>query len=105
MKIFENVSVEKGANIYFDGKVTSRTILFQNGEKKTLGIMLQGEYEFKTAHKELMEITKGNVQVQLPDNDEWVTYEDGQEFEVPANSSFKVAVIETTDYCCSYIQE
>lgn len=105
MEIFEKVSVEKRANIYFGGKVTSRTVLFQNGEKKTLGIMLPGEYKFKTGCKELMEITKGNVQAQLPGNDEWVTYEDGQEFEVPANSSFKLAVIETTDYCCSYIQE
>ena len=105
MEIFEKVSVEKRANIYFGGKVTSRTVLLPNGEKKTLGIMLPGEYEFKTGFKEIMEITAGNIQVQLPGNDEWVTYEEDEIFEVPANSSFKLAVIETTDYCCSYIRE
>ncbi|MBP6468003.1 MAG: DUF1255 family protein, partial [Fusobacteriaceae bacterium] len=33
MEKFENVSVIKKANIYFDGKVTSRTVLFADGEK------------------------------------------------------------------------
>jgi hypothetical protein len=39
MDQFEKVTIVKKANIYFDGKVTSRTVLFENGEKKTLGIM------------------------------------------------------------------
>ena len=37
---FKNVTVVKKANVYFDGKVTSRTVLFDDGEKKTLGIMI-----------------------------------------------------------------
>ena len=37
-------AAEEGGNIYFDGNVTSRTVVFENGEKKTLGIMLKGEY-------------------------------------------------------------
>ncbi|SHH92094.1 pyrimidine/purine nucleoside phosphorylase [Clostridium grantii] len=102
---FENVSIVKKANIYFEGKVTSRVVLFHNGEKKTLGIMLPGEYEFGTELKELMEITAGNLDVKLPGNDEWVNFTGGSEFEVPANSSFKLIVKETTDYCCSYIKE
>lgn len=36
MDKFENVTVVKAANVYFDGKVTSRTVLFENGEKKTM---------------------------------------------------------------------
>ncbi len=39
MSQFENVTIVKAANLYFDGKVTSRTILFPNGERKTLGIL------------------------------------------------------------------
>ncbi|NTV45296.1 MAG: pyrimidine/purine nucleoside phosphorylase, partial [Chlorobiales bacterium] len=31
MDRFENVSVVKKANVYFDGKVTSRTVLFGDG--------------------------------------------------------------------------
>ena len=105
MNTFENVTVAKEANIYFEGKVTSRTILFKNGERKTLGIMLPGEYEFSTGNKELMEITAGNLLVKLPGSEKWETYISGTAFEVPANSSFKLIVKETTDYCCSYIEE
>lgn len=105
MGLFEKVSVVKEANVYFEGKVTSRTVIFENGEKKTLGIMLPGEYEFGTGKKELMEITAGNLEVKLPDSDEWVTFVGGEAFEVPANSSFKLIVKEITDYCCSYIEE
>ena len=56
MSEFANVTVVKAANIYFDGKVTSRTIKFGNGTTKTLGIMMTGDYEFNTSEKELMEI-------------------------------------------------
>lgn len=40
--MFENVNVIKKANVYFDGKVTSRAVIFPSGEKKTLGIMQKG---------------------------------------------------------------
>ena len=40
MSHFNNVNVKKEANIYFDGKVTSRTVEFNDGTRKTLGIML-----------------------------------------------------------------
>ena len=54
MDLFENVKVEKNANVYFDGKVTSRNIFFTDGTKKTLGVMLPGSYEFGTEKKEIM---------------------------------------------------
>ena len=41
-----NVTVIKRANVYFGGKVTSRTVILENNEKKTLGFMQPGEYEF-----------------------------------------------------------
>ncbi|OEH84547.1 hypothetical protein BHU72_08540 [Desulfuribacillus stibiiarsenatis] len=104
MDQFENVTVVKKANVYFDGKVTSRTILFPSGEKKTLGIMMPGEYEFGTADKEIMEILAGKLDVLLPGNDEWIAIAGGQAFEVPANASFKMRVSEISDYCCSFIK-
>ncbi len=104
MSKFENVSILKNANIYFDGKVTSRTVLFPDSTKKTLGIMLPGEYEFGTAQAELMEILAGNMDVLLPGETDWKTIVGGQEFNVPANSKFKLKVKEVTDYCCSYIE-
>jgi uncharacterized protein YaiE (UPF0345 family) len=68
MSQFENVTAVREANIYFDGKVTSRTVIFKDGSKKTLGIMLPGDYEFGTAEKEVMEILSGDLDIQLPDS-------------------------------------
>jgi hypothetical protein len=104
MDKFDNVTIIKKANVYFDGKVTSRTVLFANAAKKTLGIMMPGEYEFGTADKEIMEILSGDLLVQLPGGSAWNHYEGGQTFEVPASSKFKLKVAQTTDYCCSYVK-
>lgn len=105
MDQFNHVSIVKKANIYFEGKVTSRTVIFENGEKKTLGIMMPGEYEFGTEKKELMEILAGDLVVMLPGNEEWTTFTAGESFEVESNSRFKLVVKELTDYCCSYLSE
>lgn len=103
MSEFKNVTVIKEANIYFNGQVTSRTVLFPDGTKKTLGIMLPGEYEFGTQEAELMEIAAGELDVLLPNNGSWRKITKGQSFEVEANSKFKLKVYYVTDYCCSYI--
>ena len=103
--MFKNVEVVKNANIYFEGKVTSRTVIFQNGEKKTLGIMMPGEYEFGTNEKEIMEILSGELEVLLPQEKEWQSITGGQQFEVPANSKFKLVIKKITDYCCSYVKQ
>jgi hypothetical protein len=105
MSQFENVTVVKKANVYFDGKVTSRTVLFADGTKKTLGIMMPGQYEFGTDVKEIMEILGGELKVLLPGETEWQTFTGGQEFVVPAKASFKLDVLTVSDYCCSYIAE
>ncbi len=99
---FENVTIIKKANVYFDGKVTSRTILFADGTRKTLGFMLAGDYIFKTGERELMEILDGEMQVLLPRHKEWKKVVAGQSFEVPPNSSFKLKLNTPVDYCCSY---
>ena len=104
MSEFKNVTVVKEANKYFGGAVTSRTLIFENGEKKTLGIMMPGVYEFGTAEKEVMEIMSGRLSVQLSEDQPWIEIHDAFTFEVPANSKFKVVVEEVTDYCCSYVQ-
>ena len=103
MSQFESVTVVKQANIYFDGKVTSRTVIFPDGERKTLGIMLPGDYEFGTASKEIMEIMSGELEVKLPGSEDWVCVTGGQSFEVPAESEFQLRVATITDYCCSYV--
>lgn len=103
MSEFNNVNVVKNANVYFEGNVTSRTIKFSNGETKTLGIMLPGEYTFNTDKKEIMEIQQGDVLVMLPDDNVWQHFNAGTSFEVKANSAFQIKVNVLTDYCCSFI--
>ncbi len=104
MDQFDNVVVIKKANVYFDGKVTSRTVLFADGTRKTLGIMLPGEYEFGTAAAEIMEILAGEMDVLLPTDNDWKQYTAGESFEIPADSKFKLQVKAVVDYCCSYIE-
>jgi len=102
MSTFKNVEISKEANIYFDGKVTSRKVMFSDGIIKTLGIMMPGSFEFSTDQHELMEITAGELNVLLPGKTEWQKIHGGGSFEVPANSSFKLEVKSLVDYCCSY---
>jgi uncharacterized protein YaiE (UPF0345 family) len=103
MSEFTNVTVIKKANVYFDGKVVSRTVVFADGSKKTLGIMQPGEYEFTTGDKELMEIISGELDVALPDGAGVKAIKAGETFEVPANAKFRMVVKTLTDYCCSFI--
>jgi len=103
MSEFAGVTVRKEANIYFDGKVTSRVVTFPDGTVKTLGIMLPGDYEFGTDKPEIMEILSGEMQVLLPGCDEWTAITGGQSFDVPGQSRFKLKVKTLVDYCCSYV--
>lgn len=104
MDSFAAVTVIKNANIYFEGKVTSRTVIFADGSKKTLGIMLPGEYDFGTDAAEDMEILAGELDVLLPGKQEWQTFTAGHTFHVPAKARFQLKVKTVTDYCCSYLK-
>lgn len=104
MSEFTNVTITKKANIYFDGRVTSRTVLFSDGSKKTLGVMLPGEYEFNTADREIMEILSGDLDVLLPGESGWRAIKGGESFDVPGNLKFSLKVRVITDYCCSFVR-
>jgi len=103
MSKIENATVVKKANIYYDGKVTSRTVELSDGSVQSLGIMLPGEYTFGTNEAEIMEIMSGELDVKLP-GQEWKTLQTPETFNVPANSSFDLKIKTVTDYCCSYIK-
>ncbi len=102
MSEFKNVTVVKKANIYFGGQVTSRSVFFADGTKKTLGVMQPGEYEFSTGVSEIMEILSGELKWQLKGEHEWKKVLGGESFDVPANSIFMLKVPVVTDYCCSF---
>jgi uncharacterized protein YaiE (UPF0345 family) len=102
MSEFTNVTVNREANVYFNGAVTSRTVLFADGSKKTLGIAQPGEYEFSTGKAELMEILAGDLKVSIASG-AWKKVAGGEAFEVPANSKFTMRVTTLVDYCCSFL--
>ncbi len=103
MSEFNNVTITREANVYFDGNVTSRTITLADGTTKTLGIVMPGDYTFSTEKAELMEIMAGELVYRLEGSDEWITIKGGEQFNVPSNASFDLKVSQLADYCCSYI--
>lgn len=105
MSEFKNVTAVKEANIYFGGKVTSRTLIFPDGSRKTLGIMFPGKYEFSTAEPEIMEILSGELDVLVSEDEGWKTIKGGEQFVVPSGAKFNLNVKILTDYCCSYIKQ
>jgi hypothetical protein len=99
---YKNVEIRKKANVYHDGKVTSRTIITGSGEMKTLGVMLPGLYRFSTEAPEIMELTQGKCRVKLAGADTWSEYAGGESFDVPGNSHFEIEVTELLDYVCHF---
>ncbi len=104
MSEFSNVTVVKKANVYFEGKVVSRTVKFPDGTEKTLGFMQPGEYTFNTGAPELMEILSGKLDVLLPGSELYRQVTGGESFNVPGNSKFTMKVAEPSDYCCSFLK-
>jgi uncharacterized protein YaiE (UPF0345 family) len=99
---FDKVSVVKKANIYFDGKCVSHTVLFADGTRKSIGVIFPSSLTFNTGAPEIMELNGGSCRIRLKGETEWKTYGAGQQFDVPGNSSFDIETIETLDYVCHF---
>ena len=99
---FDNVVVLKKANVYFDGKCVSHTVLFADGARKTLGVILPSKLTFETGSPETVEINDGRCRVRLKGQSHWCEYGVGERFEVPGNSSFEIETLETLDYVCHF---
>ena len=101
---FENVTASALANLDFDGKVVSHSLVQSDGTKVTLGLIYPGEYHFATEAAERMEITDGGCRVRLDGQSEWKAYHGGTAFEVPANSGFTIDVKEAIcQYVCTFL--
>jgi len=101
---FKGVTAVAKANVYFDGKVVSHSILFPDGSKKTLGLIYPGNYHFGTDKAELMEIVAGSCHVVLDGQTAVATYGGGTSFQVPAKSGFKIEVTSgICEYICSFL--
>ena len=104
MTSFPNVTVEAKANVYFDGRVVSHTVLFADGSKKTLGLIYPGKFHFGTAAPERMEIIAGSCEVILDGTTEVIVVEGGSAFDVAGNSGFTIKVEDgICEYICSFL--
>lgn len=102
MSQFDNVSAVKQGNVYFDGKCVSHSILFADGTRKTLGVIMPSTLTFNVGVPEVMEITSGTCRVKVGNEPEFKTYAAGSKFSVPANSSFVIEANEVVNYVCSF---
>ena len=102
MSQFDNVSVVKKANVYFDGKCVSHSIQFADGTKKSVGVILPSRLTFKTGAPETMEILSGLCRVRLPGDTTWREYKGGERFSIAGNSSFDIEAVEAVDYVCHF---
>jgi hypothetical protein len=101
-KAFENVSIVKQANVYFDGKCVSHTVLLADGSKKSVGVILPSILSFSTGAPEVMELLAGRCRVKLAGAATWSEYQGGQSFKAPGNSSFEIETLETLHYVCHF---
>ena len=99
---FDGVSVVKKANVYFDGKCVSHTVLFADGTRKSVGVIFPSKLTFNTGAPEVMEINAGVCKVKLPGAVDWRTVRAGETFEVPGNAAFEIETLEMLDYVCHF---
>lgn len=102
MGTMDNVSVSKKANVYFDGKCVSHTVMLADGSRKSVGVIFPSTLRFNTGAPETMEIVGGSCRVKQDGSDEWHTYGAGGSFDVPGNSPFDIETTELLEYVCHF---
>ena len=99
---FDNVSVQKTANVYFEGKCVSHSLTLADGTKKSVGVVLPATLTFNTGAPEIMECVAGSCEYKLDGTDAWVKSSAGEQFSVPGNSKFDIRVTEPYHYICHF---
>jgi purine/pyrimidine-nucleoside phosphorylase len=100
---FDGVAVTTKANVYFDGKCVSHSIVLADGTKKSVGVILPSSLTFNTGAPEIMEGVAGSCRVRLKGESEWKTYSAGESYNVPGNASFDIEVTgEPYHYICHF---
>ena len=102
MSQFDHVSVVKKANVYFDGKCVSHTVILPDGSRKSVGVIFPAALTFNTEAPEVMELNAGVCRVRLQGEEDWKTYRAGETFSVPGNNRFDIEIEEMLDYVCHF---
>ncbi len=104
MKQFDQVSVVTKANVYFDGKCVSHTLLCADGSRKSVGVIMPGtSLTFNTGVAEKMEIVEGRCRANIA-NSQWQTFGASEHFNVAANTIFEIEAIDNAPlhYICHF---
>lgn len=88
-------------NEYFNGNVKSLGLSLADGPA-TIGVIAPGEYEFGTSTKEIMTVTAGTLEAQLPGSTIWQSFAAGTSFVIEKDKRFKVRAKADAAYLCLY---
>ncbi len=95
-------SVNPQANVYFGGKCVSHSVTLADGSKKSVGVILPATLTFNTGVAEVMACVGGACEYKLAGSEQWLASGPGEQFAVPANSSFEIRVAEAYHYVCHF---
>ena len=85
MDRFEQVTVVKKANVYYEGKVTSRTVLFADwNEKDARHHSARANTPSVRRKKSTWRFSAACSKRCFPGESAWQSFSEGQSFEVPA---------------------
>ena len=98
----DTARVTTQANVYFDGKCVSHAVTLADGTKKSVGVILPASLTFNTGSPEVMECVAGSCEYKLAGSSDWKRSGPGDQFSIPANSSFEIRVTEPYHYICHF---
>ena len=97
---FDQVSVGKKANVFFDGKCVSHTVTLANGVRKSVGVVLPSTLRFDLSTKEVMEVVDGNAFVSINGAPE--EFKAGQSWTVEKGGYFIIRAEAPVHYVCHF---
>lgn len=103
--ILKNITVETKSNVYFDGRVTSRTCYQKDGRRFTLGVINTGIYTFDVGEREIVQLISGTAEILLPAAIQWRSVSAPDRFEVPSNCQYQIRTTGIVEYLCKYYPE
>jgi hypothetical protein len=98
---FDQVSVGKKANVYFDGKCVSHTVTLPDGTRKSVGVVLPSTLRFDLTTKEIMEVVDGTAYVSINGQAE-KPFSAGQSWTVEACGYFVIRADQPVHYVCHF---
>ena len=98
---FDQVTVNKKANVFFDGKCVSHTVTLPSGERKSVGVILPSTLRFDLTTKEVMEVVDGTAHVSINGVEEQA-FAAGQSWTVEAGGYFVIRAEQPVHYVCHF---